>query len=123
MTKLLNEKIDNLSTEDPLYNKNLFELLQLHINNITKQENAMESIALNAVNRDMEETKPGFIPIQMFKSLRTKVLNERNEVLKANKELFEKEKEFFSKKDKESSLIDDFANPALEQPSYIDPED
>lgn len=123
MRKLLNEKIDNLNTDDPLYNKNLFDLLQLHINNNVKQDDAMESIALKAVHRDMEETKAGSFAKQLFNSVRTKVLNERNEVLEANKELFQKEKEFFSKKDKEPSLIDDFANPALEQPSYMDPED
>ena len=123
MFDLIKEKIDNLNTDDPLHHKNICNLLGLHLNNVAKQQDAMEPIAINAVYRHMRETKADPLSKWAFEAHRTKVLSERNKVLETNKELLEEEKEFFSKKDKESSLIDDFANPNLEQPSYMDPED
>ena len=123
MFGLIKEKIDNLNTNDTGHHKKISILLDLHMNNIVKQQDDMASIAHKAVERNMSENNVNPFIKGLFDTQRTEILRERNKVLEAHKTLKEEEKDFFSKMEKESSLIDDFANPNLEQPSYMDPED
>lgn len=123
MFGLIKEKIDNLNTDDTSHHQTISRLLDMHMRNIDKQQDDMASIAHKAVERNMSESNANPLMRALFDVRRTELLRERNKVLETHKNLTEEEKDFFSKMEKESSLIDDFANPNLEQPSYMDPED
>ena len=115
------KKIQELDTEQPDYEQKAHKLYQLAKNSVTKQTEDLESLNYDATRRNMDETKATFTETLLFNAARTSRLNERKKILDSDKQLYLKEQDNL-KKD-QSSLIDDFANVNLEQPSYMDPDD
>lgn len=84
-----------------------------------KTLDTVEAATHDSTERNMKDFNASFLERQVFYSQRKERLKERKEVLEADKELFSERLQ----EHKTSSLIDDYADPNLEQPSYIDPED
>ena len=128
--KLINlyvKKISDLDIKDPSYEENAHKLFNLAKKARNTSFDQLESLCSNAVKSDPDYINASWIEKQFFNAARTKALKEREETLKADQDLYLKEQEFLKKKSLESkdssSLIDDYANPNLEQASFMDPED
>jgi hypothetical protein len=121
---LILKKAEELNKEDSSYAQKLHSLNQLAKDTKNRETDNLESFVFEAVKRDMDKSNASPFEKTMFFAARRKRLEERKEILATNKELYIKEQEEFKKeKEEKLSLIDDFANPNLEQPSYMDPED
>lgn len=128
--KLLNlyvKKISDLDVKDPSSEEKANKLYHLAKKSKNICCDKLESLGFEAVKADTEYKEANWIEKQFFNAARTKTLKEREKVLKADEDLYLKEQEYFKSKSSESkdnsSLIDDFANPNLEQASFMDPED
>ena len=115
-------KMSTLKPESPSYIFEMFKLNRVYINAQIKFQDSLETIIYESNLKEMENNKTDPSMKSIYETLRMKRLDSRKEVLESDKEFASKEKEYFENK-RASSLIDDFADVSLEQPSHMDPED
>ncbi len=148
LTDLTQKKIDELDPKDPSYNLEVCKLVHLQKKFYNNHLDQLEPIMHEAIKKDMDETKADFVERLFFTNARNKRLKERKLVLEAENNLQLKEIEFFNKQAQQSSIdevtasivnvketqttnkqpnkpsnIEDFADPNLDMPTYMDPED
>lgn len=116
---LVMEKLKALDPTDPNWMEKRLNYNQFMNNTHFKTLDTVEAATHDSTERNMKDFNASFLERQVFYSQRKERLKERKEVLEADKELFSERLQ----EHKTSSLIDDYADPNLEQPSYIDPED
>lgn len=141
------DKLNSLDHNDPEYIKKSLVLKHLITKLVDKNtDDSMQHLEA-CVEKDHLKTV-GPEGVIWLKRAFTKRCDERNKILQEDEKLYLKEKEFMGKlasklaeelaeetgnsstiaegsdnKLEKRSLIDDFADPNLEQPSYMDPED
>lgn len=116
---LTHDKLLELDPEDPDHKEKEMNYLQFLKTSYNKMLDKMDALSVDAVKRDMVDTKASFFETYFYNAARRQRLQERKEVLNTDKELFTRE----LKECKTSSVVEDYADPNMEQPSYIDPED
>lgn len=118
----VNAKMQTVKKEDPSFMLDMFKLDRLHKNAENKCQDSLESVIHESKMEQFQDNETDSLKKTIYLALRMKRFADRKKVLEAEKEFVVLEKEYFENK-KPSSLIDDFADVSLEQPSHMDPDD
>ena len=121
MNKLA-ERMATLKQEDPSFMFEMFKLNRVQINTENRLKDNLEILIYESKLKEFEEKKTDSLIKSAYEYVRSQRLAERKKVLDEDKEFALKEKQYLENL-KPSSLIDDFADVSLEQPSYMDPDD
>ena len=118
---LIKDKINSLEKSDADYNQKLHKLNVMGRNAFMKMLSDQEDIVFEAKKIDFKQEGKSTNWIESMWNSRLKI---RNDLLKKDKDLSDKEEKVFKGMDENKrSLVEDFANPNTEQPSYMDPDD
>ena len=113
----INKELDGLDWDDSKNHRKILELNE----DLVKNKNDCHNFIAQLVKE-----KGTFVPSHLKNSLddahsgRDKILKDREKIIKDISDLLTAQDQLLEGK---TSLLDDFADPNLEQPSYTDPED